>query len=108
MSDFLRNLDRALEKASNSDDPRALLKLITVIVGSNPVMNEIRREKAAASIKHAAAAHHAEIVKEQSDVELRLAVIDALVAEGIARPVAAERTRNPSKMLEEADRLGLV
>ena len=46
--------------------------------------------------------------KNDEPLSLRLRVIDALVAQGIARPVAAERTNTPAKLDDQADALGML
>jgi len=43
-----------------------------------------------------------------ADVALREETIEALVAEGVPRPVAAERTNSPAKLRAEALRLEIV
>lgn len=48
------------------------------------------------------------IAAERGEVELRIEVIDALVASGVARSVAAERTNTAAKLDAEADALGLL
>lgn len=49
-----------------------------------------------------------EVARNNDDVAIREEVIDALVREGLSRPVAAERTNSERKLLAEGKRLGVI
>lgn len=91
--------------ARRSDPLREVDRLFRAVhlalFGSAP--RSARRRPASPSVTpplrdHAAAA----------DVALREETIEALVAEGVPRPVAAERTNSPAKLRAEALRLEIV
>lgn len=66
-------------------------------------------ERAAAHERHEEGSASERVQRgEQANVELRLEVIEALVAEGMTRAVAAERTNTTAKLLAEAIRLDII
>ena len=108
MSQFIKSLDQALDHLE-TDDPRGLFKLMDGLIRSMPKIEAAHKARKTAAIKRDVEQYHDEIVKEVSDVDLRIAVMDALQEHrGFSRAVAAERTNTPNKLFALAEEFNLI
>lgn len=97
-----------IDHALNSGDLKALFRLMDCII---PGSGQRIRNQAAVDHKAAIAAARREVEAQKraaADAELRLDVIDEMVASGVARHVAANMTNTTAKMLEQGRAYGVI
>jgi hypothetical protein len=94
---FIARMSNASERDLTSDEVEEL----------NAALDQARKMIANAQQKQQVRLAE-ENTRNNDDVELREEVIEALVAEGFSRPVAANKTNTLQKMLAEGKRLGVI
>lgn len=97
-----------IDRAFKSNDIRAVLRLMDAIMpglGARTARRAEQDQKAA--MAEARRAYEAQ-VRANADAELRIEVIDEMVAAGVARHVAANLTNTTAKMLEQARAYGVI
>lgn len=100
---------RVLPAGMTRKDAEALAKKLI----KRPEVLKAIRERDLTTIKRIALAEikaedDGAVARVKEDASLREQVVEALAAQGIARPVAAERTNTEVKLLAEAKALELI